>query len=129
MTLIDTSVWIEFLRKQGNPEVKNRVAAYIELEEAAYCGPVEFELLAGARKADAADIGRALGFSLLLDFPLSCWRKAAEIEKRLRAKGITIPRDDILVAAAVLHHNVPLYATDSHFALLQKKGEIPLMLV
>lgn len=126
MTLIDTSAWIDFLRKRGNPEVKIQVAKYIEIGDAAYCGPIEFELLSGARKTDIPDIRRALGLSTLLDFPLSCWREAARIEKRLRTKGITIPRDDIFVAASALYHDVHLYAIDSHFDVLRIKGGIPL---
>ena len=40
MTLIDTSAWIEFFRKDGHRETKTRVATMIELGEAAYCAPV-----------------------------------------------------------------------------------------
>ena len=42
MTLIDTSAWIEFFRKAGRSDVRNRVAAYLDMGEAAYCGPIEF---------------------------------------------------------------------------------------
>jgi len=60
MTLIDTSAWIEFFRKTGDPQVKRRVAAYVELGEAAYCGPVEFELVTGARPSEIRDVDTAL---------------------------------------------------------------------
>lgn len=77
MILIDTSAWIEFLRRSGRPEIKNRVAAYIDLGEAAYCGPVEFELMTGARESEVEAIRTALRFSTMLDFPLACWQEAA----------------------------------------------------
>lgn len=129
MILIDTSVWIEFLRRQGDPAVKQRVAAYVELGESAYCGPVEFELLSGARPKERADVKAALGFSEFLVFSRACWQRAAEMEQQLRAKGVTVPRDDIFVAAAAVHHGVPVYSLDPHFALIHDKGGVKLELV
>ena len=60
MTLIDTSAWIEFLRREGDRQVKGRVASLIDLGEAAVCGPVEFELLVGARASERADLQEAI---------------------------------------------------------------------
>lgn len=129
MTLVDTSAWIEFLRSRGDPDVKSKVAGYLELGTAAYCGPIAFELLAGARESETQDVREALGFSVLLDYPLACWERAAEVAKDLRSKGVTVPRDDVLVAAAALHGGVPLYACDAHFALMRDQGGIALQLV
>ena len=128
MTLIDTSAWIEFLRRAGDPHVKSRVAAYLELGTAAYCGPVAFELLTGARPAEMDDLNEALSLATLLDFPLKCWRRAATLETSLRARGVTVPRDDVFVAAASLHGGVPLYTCDPNFALMRDRGAVPLQL-
>ena len=128
MTLIDTSAWIELLRTNGDAQAKRRVAAMIELGEAAHCGPIVFELVTGARPAEMPDVREALSFSVLLDFPTACWERAGEVEKVLRARGVTVPRDDIFVAAAALHHDVPILAWDSHFALMCDRGGIPLRL-
>jgi hypothetical protein len=119
MTLIDTSAWIEFFRREGKQGIKLRVAEFIELDEAAYCGPVSFEIMTGARKSELSVINKAFGFSNLLDFPDACWLRSAEIEKELRTKGITVPRYDIFVAAAALHHDVPLYVDDRHFEIIR----------
>jgi predicted nucleic acid-binding protein len=129
MILIDTSAWIEFLRRQGDPVTKSRVAAYVEMGEAAYCGPIELELRLGARSAEIEDVNAALGFSTYLDFPRSCWERAAGLEKRLRASGVTVPRDDIFVATAGLHHGVAIFAVDLHFAAMRDKGDVPLRLL
>ncbi len=129
MILIDTSGWVDFLRRQGNPDTKSKVAAYIELGEAAYCAPIEFELLAGAKARELANVKAALGFSTFLPFTRSCWQRAAHMEKQLRAKGVTVPRDDIFVGAAALHHGVALFSHDPHFALIRDKGGLPLTLV
>jgi len=129
MTLIDTSAWIEFFRKQGVREVKLRVAKLIDLEEAAYCGPVSFEIMTGARPSELPTISKAFQFSTLLDFPQPCWLRSAELERELRAKGVTVPRDDLFVAAAAIHHGVPLYADDRHFEMIRDTTAPALKLV
>jgi predicted nucleic acid-binding protein len=126
MTLIDTSAWIEFLRRRGNPDIKHRVAAYMEAGRAAYCGPIELELYVGARENEKPDLRQSLDFSQRLEFTESCWLKAAEIENSLRAAGVTVPRDDILVAAVAIYHDVDIYADDPHFQLMQARGKLDL---
>jgi predicted nucleic acid-binding protein len=128
MTLIDTSAWIEFLRREGDRQVKGRVASLIDLGEAAVCGPVEFELLVGARASERADLQEAISLCHPLEFTLPCWRRAADLERELRTKGVTVPRDDVFVAAAALTHQVPLLACDSHFELMRSKGSLALEL-
>ena len=39
----------------------------------------------------------------------------------MRQNGITVPRDDILVAATALHNDVPLYCADKHFQILAER--------
>jgi len=129
MTLIDTSAWIEFFRHEGDRNVKGRVATLIDLDEAAHCGPVLFELLSGARPSEVSDIQEGLSFSAILEFPMACWERAATLENSLRTKGVTVPRDDILVAAAALHHGVAIYARDSHFGLMRDRGQVALRLI
>lgn len=108
MTLIDTSAWIEFLRRSGDLTAKGRVAFYVEVGSAAICGPIELELLAGARRSEVGDIQTAVALCTNLDFNSECWRLAATMDGSLRAKGVTVPRDDIFVAAASMHHGVHL---------------------
>ena len=122
MTLIDTSAWIEFLRRSGAPDVKSRVATYLDVGAAAICGPVEFELLAGARPSEIVDIRTAAELSTRLEFPTACWRRAADLERSLRGRDVTVPRDDLFVAAAALEHGVPIYARDAHLDLMRSAG-------
>jgi predicted nucleic acid-binding protein len=126
MTLIDTSAWIEFFRKAGNRDVKRRVATLLELGQAALCGPVEFELLTGATKREMATLREAFGYCERLEFSDACWQRAAEVESRLRSKGVTVPRDDVFVCAAALVHELPLLACDQHFLQMRDRGKIPI---
>lgn len=129
MTLIDTSAWIEFFRRTGDAETKQRVASFLDAGDAAVCGPIEFELLAGARPAEIGDVRTAVSFCISIEFTTECWRRAAALESALRGKGVTVPRDDIFVAATALEHEIPLYTHDTHFELMQAKGGLKLRLV
>ena len=120
MILIDTSVWIEFLKAKGNYTVKLKVAELLELNIAAYSCPVKFELLSGAKKAEEADINEALFFSRHIIFKPIYWDKAAQMESSLRKKGITIPRDDIFVAVCAIDEQIPVLHLDKHFELICK---------
>ena len=128
MTLIDTSGWIDLLRPDGAPATKRAVSILIETGEAAYCGPIEFELLSGARPNELSDLRAALSFATLLGFPQECWRRAAEFEQALRKRGVTVPRDDIFVATAANFHNVPLCARDTHFEIMRDRGRLGIQL-
>ena len=128
MTLVDTSAWIEFLRRSGDLAVKRRVAAYIDAADAATSGPIHFELLTGARPAETVDIDMALSFCEILDFSLACWQRAGRIERSLREKGVTVPRDDVFVAAAAIEYGVAVYAHDQHFELMRTRGQLALEL-
>lgn len=128
MTLVDTSAWIEFFRRSGDQAVKRRVAAFIDAGDAATCGPIHFELITGARPSETGDIDTALSFCEILDFSLGCWQRAGRIERSLRGKGVTVPRDDVFVAAAAIEYGVAIYAHDQHFELMRTKGELALAL-
>ena len=129
MILIDTSAWIEFFRRRGDAAVKSRVAGFVETGDAAFCGPILYELMLGARPAETALIRKVLGFCQCLEFPIAVWDRGASLEKGMRQKGITIPRDDILVAAAALHHDVPLYCSDKHFQIIARHAAPKLRLI
>ena len=49
MFLIDSSVWVEYLRPTGSQKVKERVRGILQKEEAISCGIVIVEILRGAK--------------------------------------------------------------------------------
>lgn len=113
MTLVDTSVWIEFLRGTGSP-----AAAYVRTRigvDLAVCEPVAMELLAGARPgAQAASIERLLAAQeqVALDAVLD-HRGAVDVYWATRSTGHQ-PRSliDCLVAALTLRAGVPVAHRD-----------------
>lgn len=116
MILVDTSVWVEFLRGTDRPAtdfVDERLGDGLACSE-----PIMLELLAGARPgAHAAKIERLLlaqswcGIKADLDF-----RGAVDVFHATRATGHQ-PRSlqDCLIAAVVLRRDISLAHQDIDF--------------
>ncbi|MDZ4743712.1 MAG: PIN domain-containing protein [Verrucomicrobiota bacterium] len=120
MILIDTSVWIEFFRKGGMKNIKSKVAILIKTDQAAFTCPVFMELLSGARGTEEDFIIETFDVCLRIEFKPDWWGKAGRLEKKLRQNGLTIPRDDILIATVAIESHCLLYCRDKHFDLIRK---------
>jgi predicted nucleic acid-binding protein len=101
MFLIDTSIWIEFLRPGGSPRAKSRVKELLEAGIVATCGVVAVELLRGAKTKSQFD---ALSDALLAlpQLPLDdeTVSRAAAWGFELDRKGAVVPTTDLLIASA-----------------------------
>lgn len=117
--LIDTSAWIEFLRRTGDQVVTTRVAEAMESGRAAYTCPVSFELYAGARKSETRTLDEALSFARRIELSPKHWDLAAGYAAQLRAKGVTAPASDLLIATVAVESNSELLARDHHFEMIR----------
>jgi predicted nucleic acid-binding protein len=115
MVLVDSSAWIESLRRNGDMRVKLAVEGLLEAYEAQWCSPVRLEVLGGARMEERARLGER--FSVIPYRPCreDDWERAVALAWRLRGKGLTVPWLDVLIAAIAIHDGVRLYAIDAHF--------------
>jgi predicted nucleic acid-binding protein len=120
MKLVDSSAWVEFLRRKGDPKVKLIVARLLEAEQAAYTCPIRFELLSGARSGEESDLEQALALSHHFPFEQEDWRQAARLERQFRAKGLIVPRNDLFVATVAIRTGVAVLCRDAHFSAAQK---------
>lgn len=123
MTLVDTSVWIDFLRRpgdSGSPALRE----LIRHSEVATSEPIEMELLMGPtdelsvrRIERVLDSVTQLGVDRTLDF-----RAAATIFRAVRRNGRTIrSKVDCLIAAVAIRHDVVLLHKDADFEAI---GEV-----
>ena len=115
MKLVDTSAWVEFLRRAGDAEAKQAVARLLEHSQTVYTCPSRFELLSGVRAGEEADLQEALGFSQHILFERDDWREAAALERLLHNKGVKIPRNDLFVATVAIRTGLSLVCRDAHF--------------
>ncbi len=120
MTIIDTSVWIEFLRRSGDAGLKLTVRDLISTGAAAYTCPIRFELIHGARATELADLLTALNLAERVPLLAAHWDKSATLAADLRASGHTMPTPDILIASVAVARDFTLLTTDTHFQTLQK---------
>ena len=115
MVMVDSSAWIEGLRRKGRLDVKVALEVLLEHYEAQWCSPVRLEVLGGARKGERQRLGRY--FSVVPYRPTreDDWERAISLAWRLRDDGMTVPWLDVLIASIALHDGVRLYTIDSHF--------------
>lgn len=121
MHLVDTSAWIHCLRPKGDAAVRERVAKHTEGGAVCWCSMVRLELWNGARGAQEKKVLRAMEDVIPeLEIDDAVWEGAIELGRRARAKGVTAPASDVLIAACAKHHGVRLVHADQHLAALMK---------
>ena len=98
MKLVDASAWIEFLRRKGDPKARLAVARLLAADQAANTCPVRVELWSGVKAGEEPDLKQALALARHFLFEPDDWPAAALLERDLRGKGLTIPRNDLFVA-------------------------------
>jgi predicted nucleic acid-binding protein len=113
--LPDTCAWIDYFRPGGGPlaaDLRRDLA-----ESTVYgCGIVLMELLQGV-KGEKERSALATAFEALpwLEPDRAGWARAGELAGKLRAKGVSLPFSDIIIAALALEHGTAVLTRDRHF--------------
>ena len=117
MTLVDTSVWIDFFCGRDLPHVATLEQFIQENDDLALCGIIMTEILQGiADDPGYKRVQRYLDPLIILPMPQSVFIKAADIYRKLRKKGITIRKtNDCIIAATALEHRCQLLHNDKDF--------------
>ncbi|HAY99584.1 MAG: PIN domain-containing protein [Puniceicoccaceae bacterium] len=118
MVLVDTSVWIEASRRDGDLAHKVGLENLLDAYEAAWCSPVKLEFMGGSRKEDRKKL--AFWFDCI-PYRLAeerHWELAKSNAWKLRDKGHTLPWNDLLIASMAMDLNMRVYAKDKHFELM-----------
>lgn len=117
MTIVDTSVWIDFL-EGGTHWTKDRLKQKIEDRETLlYTDMILLEIIQGIPgKRDREDLERRFGSLILAPQRRSTVMLAAEIYQELRGKGITIRSIiDCLIAATAIETGAIVLHKDRDF--------------
>jgi predicted nucleic acid-binding protein len=122
MVLVDSSVWIESLRREGRLDVKLGLENLLEEYEAAWCSPVKLEVMGGARPRDRKTLEGEFQCIPYLPMKEKAWDSAKTLAWRLRDKGLTAPWNDILIASLALEAECRIYAADKHFEMMHSAG-------
>jgi len=120
--LIDTCAWIDFFKSQTG-DLGNQVAELIETNRAAITGVVIAELLQGVKLEKEGQRLRLLFRSIhYLPTEDNDWFIAGQLAQQLRAKGLTLPLTDVLIAVIAQRHTMPVLTLDKHFQHLPVDG-------
>jgi predicted nucleic acid-binding protein len=128
--LVDSSAWIEFLRRTGsetNQRVRGLVAGGYPI---AVTEPIVFELLMGADSdAHAEELRRFLvSFDLRPFKGIRDAERAADIYRACRRVGRTIRSSvDCMVAAVALRDGLPVLSADRDFAAIADETGLELV--
>ncbi len=126
MVLVDSSAWIEGLRRRGNLEVKLALEALLDAYAIILCSPVRLEVLGGARTSDRNRLSYYFSIIPYRACEADDWERAVALAWQLRDQGITVPWMDVLIAAIALHDGTRVYAVDEHFMAISKVTGLPL---
>ena len=119
MKLIDTSSWIDAMRRDGDQEIKARVVALVRAGTAAWCDIVRLELWNGLRgTAERKQMEELEADVINLSTNNAVWAKARLLAQRARTKGVTVPATDLLIAACAWEHGVEMEHDDAHLTAL-----------
>jgi predicted nucleic acid-binding protein len=124
MVLVDSSAWIESLRRHGDMRVKLAVEGLLEAYEAQWCSPVRLEVLGGARLEERALLAKRFSVIPYRTCREDDWERAVVLAWKLRTKGLTVPWLDVLIASIAIHDGTRLYAVDAHFQEIAKHAAL-----
>ena len=122
MVLVDTGVWIDFLRGKTTPEV-DAVNSLLEREETiAFTGIILQELMQGCSGEKDADAIEKHFLPFIEIFPQRrTYKLAARIYRDCRNRGFTIRSSvDCQIAACAIEQNCSVHHRDRDFSVIEK---------
>ena len=115
MVIVDTSVWVQFLRSLGSVE-------HLELDrllaqgEVVMVGAVLAEVLQGTRsQGELEGLHERLTALPYLGETQETWATVGELSYQLRQRGEAVALLDLLIAALALERGHEVYTSDEHF--------------
>ncbi len=117
MTLVDTSVWIDFFASRNTPGVAILESLAGLGEDLCLCGVILTEVLQGIRDDKECEKTEAILSKLIfLTMDRNTFLLASNIYRKLRSSGTTIRNSiDCMIAAVCIEHDVELLHNDRDF--------------
>lgn len=113
--IVDTSVWVQAFRVPNSVE-KAEVERLIRSGQAVMVGIVVTELLRGARdERELEALEARLGALPFIQMSSKVWQEAGRLLFHLRARGLSVPLPDAIIAALALEGGHEVYTLDEHF--------------
>ncbi len=119
--LVDSSAWVQSLRRKGDSDVRARVHKLLVSDRAAWCDVVRVELWNGVRGKKEHERLRDLDERLpRLPITDAVWEVPCQTARHARSCGVTVPSNDLVIFACAKTYGVPIEHVDKHYDLLQR---------
>jgi predicted nucleic acid-binding protein len=113
--LIDSNVWIEFLRRPEEPIGKS-LYALLAASEAGVVGIVVAEVLQGPRSAeDYEKLRRGFDAAEFVEMDRSVWERAGQLSMQLKLAGTPVALRDLAIAATAIDRQYEVFTLDGDF--------------
>ena len=120
MTLVDCSVWIDYLSSSPGPAGAELRRLIAEGEPLALTGIIVTEVLQGLRRG-IEDLKRLLAmWEVIEPRGFFTYRSAAAIFRLARTRGVNLTTIDSLIAAIALEQDLALFSVDKDFARISR---------
>ena len=127
--LVDTSVWVEFLRGEKKA-IRRRLENLLDENRAIVSGIILAELLTGIGDEKEQRFLEECFLGLpFLEGTREIFATAGKMGATLRKKGITIPVSDLLIAALAKAHALTVLTLDNHFLTLARPLNVQMELL
>lgn len=125
MFLIDSSIWIRYLRNpeesQKNKNVKRYFLDPLQNLEIATCGIILYELSQGVKnKNQEEDLNTIKATCTFVDLYEDDFLYGGEISRKLIKKNQFLPMADIMLAVTAMKNKMILLSADKHFERIEK---------
>ncbi len=120
MILIDSSIWIDAFRRDGNVITKLAIQEILDHDKALLCGPIALEVVGAARQNERKRLRTLFSDLQYYRSTDALWRDAIGLSWRIRDRGLNLPWNDILIANIAMETRAWIYTKDKHFEELSK---------
>ncbi len=129
MILVDSSVWVEYLRDTGSNACIKLDDLLAEKAELAVTDAVRLEVLAGARDdIHERRLRRLLARAVILPTYPAHYDHAASVYRSCRRRGETIRKLlDCLIAAVAIQSGVPVLHADGDFDAMARHTDLEIV--
>lgn len=114
--LIDTSAWVEAMRRTGDEATRKEVHAVLRSGRARFCDFVRLELWNGvggdAERKWLTELEQSIE---LVPTDADVWAEATRLARETRRQALTLQASDLLIAACSRVHGLEILHRDGHF--------------
>ena len=129
ISLIDTSLWIDFTRPRSPLGLKQFIAPYIVNPAAHVTEPITVEVLRHATPKEARQLLQQFQTFPMLATPADLWTRATDLGQVCRQKGHTVGAIDLLIASVAISHQAMIITFDEDFQQIASASDLQVKLL